>query len=616
MKRAITAAVSRACLGAVLLLVTTACAQFEGLTDRFRADSQTESEARPSFHVVPVSPAAEAGAAFMRGRALELDGKLLEAAEAYEHAARIDPNSPEVQRALAQVWLAAGEPERALGYAERALELEPADLELRSGLATLHVRMRQYDRAVELLEPLFQEGALNEEGSFTLFTLYLNLDRVDGAKKVAQRLIQTSPEDVRGYLALGAVYEREEQPVLAEKTYRAGLAIDAEQPSLYEAIARLKRSQKDSKGELAALRERLVVMPGDPAALMRIAQIHEDAGERALATKTLETLVAEHPELAGPQFRLGLFYYEAGRYDDAIARFEAVARSGAGGEGDQDRYENEVRYFIGLVHEEAGRSDQALAEFEQVPPSSPRFVEARTAMARVYERRKDWNTAMVEVKRAISAAPDKLSLQVYLAGLMQRSGDLPGAVALMDELIRANPDQADLYYDLGVLYGEGGDRDRSLELMHKVLEVDPDNASALNYIGYTWAEQGERLDEAEGMIRRAIELKPEDGYITDSLGWLFYQRGLQQEAAGQRDAAKSSFNAARTQLEHALELLDKDDPIITWHLGDAYRSLARDQDALKTYERALTLEPEDADAAKIQREIELLQRKLRGAKRE
>jgi len=364
------------------LLVTAACAQFEGLTDRFRADSNSGTEAEPSYHVVPVSPAAEAGAAFMRGRSLELDGKLLEAAEAFEHAARLDPNSPQVQRALAQVWLAAGEPERALGYAARALELQPDDLELRSGLATLHVRMRQYDRAVDLLEPLFDQGKLADEGSFTLFTLYLNLDRVDGAKKVAQRLIQTSPEDVRGYLALGAVQEREEQPALAEKTYRAGLEIDPEQPSLYEAIARLKRSQKDAKGELAALRERLEVMPGDPVALMRIAQIHEDAGERAQATAALEILVAEHPELAGPQFRLGLFYYEAGRYDDAIARFEAVARSGAGGEGDSARYENEVRYFIGLVHEEAGRSDAALADVPRESHSESSVNELGKLVAR------------------------------------------------------------------------------------------------------------------------------------------------------------------------------------------------------------------------------------------
>ncbi len=609
------AGILRATLGATALFVLIGCAQLEGLTDKLRSGSDTG--AGRSYPVVPVSPAAEAGAAFMHGRALELDGKLLEAAESYEHAARLDPNAPELQRALAQVWVAAGEPERALGYAERALELDPDDLELRSGLATLYVRMRKYDRAVELLEPLFDGGELNEEGSFTLFTLYLNLERVDGAKRVAERLIATSPEDVRGYLALGAVQEREGEPALAEKTYRAGLAIDPEQPSLFEAMARLRRSQKDVKGELAVQKERLAAIPGDPAALMRIAQIQEDAGERDAATRTLETLVAGHPELAGPQFRLGLFYYEAGRYDDAIDRFQAVARSGAGGgDGDPERYENEVRYFIGLVHVEAGRSDAALAEFEQVPQSSPRFVDARTAMGRIWERRKDWQRTTTELKRAIAAAPDNLSLQVYLAGVQQRSGDLPGAVAIMETLIRANPDKADLYYDLGVVYGEAGERDRSLELMHKVLEIEPDNASALNYVGYTWAEHGERLDEAERMIRRAIALKPEDGYITDSLGWLFYQRGLKQEAAGESDAARSSFNAARAQLEHALELLEKDDPVITWHLGDAYRSLARFEDALVTYERALTLEPEEDDAAKIQREIEILQRKLRGAKRE
>ena len=112
------------------------------------------------------------------------------------------------------------------------------------------------------------------------------------------------------------------------------------------------------------------------------------------------------------------------------------------------------------------------------------------------------------------------------------------------------------------------------------------------------------------MIRRAIALKPDDGYITDSLGWLLYQRGLSQQKAGQRDEARTSFNQARSQLEHALALLDKPDPVITWHLGDAYRSLARYDDALATYKRALTLAPEDDDAAKIREQIESLQQQL------
>ena len=269
-----------------------------------------------------------------------------------------------------------------------------------------------------------------------------------------------------------------------------------------------------------------------------------------------------------------------------------------------------MKYFVGLVHDEAGRSDEALAQLEQVPPNSPRYADARAVMARIYEREKDFGRAEVEAKRAIAAAPDKRSLQVYLAGLYQRSGDLPKGVALMQELIQANPTEVDLYYDLGVIYGEADEPEQSLQMMNKVLELDPNHASALNYVGYSWAEKGERLDEAETMIRKAIALKPDDGYITHSLGWLYYQRGLRQQAAGQRDAARSSFNQARSQLEHALKLLDKGDPVITWHLGDAYRSLARYDDALATYERALKLAPQDDDAVKIRAQIESLQREL------
>ena len=83
----------------------------------------------------------------------------------------------------------------------------------------------------------------------------------------------------------------------------------------------------------------------------------------------------------------------------------------------------------------------------------------------------------------------------------------------------------------------------------------------------------------------------------------------------ERDAARSSFNQARTQLEHALKLLDKGDPVITWHLGDTYRSLARYDEALATYERALKLSPDDDDAAKIREEIDSLQRQLGRAQR-
>ena len=121
-----------------------------------------------------------------------------------------------------------------------------------------------------------------------------------------------------------------------------------------------------------------------------------------------------------------------------------------------------------------------------------------------------------------------------------------------------------------------------------------------------------RLDEPERLIRRAIELRPDDGYITDSLGWVHYQRGLKMLAAGRIAEARRSFVTAVEQLELALELLERDDPVITWHLGDAYRSMSRLDDAVSAYPRALDLGPQESDAEKIRSEIELLELELQG----
>src|SRR5262245_59613009 len=193
---------SSAARAVLVALLASGCAS---LLDRHTGSDETDAAA--DYTVQPVSPEAEADAAFMRGRAFELDRRYLEAAESYEKAVRIDPNSPDLQRALAQVWMSAGEPARALEYAERALALQPDDEGLRVSLASLHARMHDYDRAIELLEPVFQKGGLDDEGLFTLFTLYLNTDNGPGALAVAQRMVKDDPDDVRGYLALGAAYE-------------------------------------------------------------------------------------------------------------------------------------------------------------------------------------------------------------------------------------------------------------------------------------------------------------------------------------------------------------------------------------------------------------------------
>jgi tetratricopeptide (TPR) repeat protein len=145
--------------------------------------------------------------------------------------------------------------------------------------------------------------------------------------------------------------------------------------------------------------------------------------------------------------------------------------------------------------------------------------------------------------------------------------------------------------------------------MQQVLAKNPDHAGALNYVGYTWAERGENLDEAERMIRRALEQRPDDGYIVDSLGWVHYVRARQLLDAGRRGPGRQQLEIAIQTLERAA-VLTGGDPVISEHLGDTYLLLDQKQRALEHFEEALSLEPREGEQPHLQQKFEDLRKEL------
>jgi len=144
--------------------------------------------------------------------------------------------------------------------------------------------------------------------------------------------------------------------------------------------------------------------------------------------------------------------------------------------------------------------------------------------------------------------------------------------------IEKDPENDRLYFRLGVVYDKAGRKDDSIEAMKTAVRLDPQNASALNYLGYTYADQGKNLDEAERLVKEALKYKPDDGYITDSLGWVYYKKGNYLEAI--------------KYLHRAVELAS-DDPTILEHLGDAYLKANQPAKALEYYRQSLKKRKKD-----------------------
>jgi tetratricopeptide (TPR) repeat protein len=548
-----------------------------------------------------IRPGASADYDFLVARELELEGQLAEAFEAYARAAEKDPESAYLQRKLAELAARQGRFEEALEHAERAHALDPEDADARIFLGTLYRVSRDVAGAERVLRGADGQP-VSPEAAALLLSIYFESDRLEDALAAAEWMIASRPDSVRSYLAAASVYERMGRPAEAERVLREALEQEPGNVAAYAALARSRRERGDREGEIAVYQELLERNPDHATTLTALSEAQMALGHEAEAIDTLRLLVRKHPDDLRALVRLGALEYETGRYAEAAQRFEEALG--------QRPQEYEFTYFLGLARERAGATDAAAEVLSTIPPSHERYADARVQLAAIHEQAGDYARAIEELEAARVRSPSR-RLDFYLASLRARSGDFVGAVSFLEGLLQQAPGDDEVLYNLGVLYHEEKEYEQALRYMHLALASNPDNANALNFIGYTWAERGENLDQAERMIVRALELQPDDGYITDSLGWVYYQRALPLLEGGRVEDGRELLQRAASHLEAAAHLTDGD-PVVSEHLGDVYLRLGRKRDALERYEEALQREPSEDDQPQLREKVERLRRELGG----
>ena len=242
-----------------------------------------------------------------------------------------------------------------------------------------------------------------------------------------------------------------------------------------------------------------------------------------------------------------------------------------------------ARSLLGGVYETQKRWDDAVVTYEKIGKTSPLYLNARIQAAMSLDKLERDQEAARVLRRLAREFPSRIEPHVALGDIHRAKENYAEAAAEYHRAIEIAgvPAERDwtLYYARGICYERLGEWQKAEKDLMLALELSGEHPLVLNYLGYSWIEQRHRLDEALEMIEKAVERRPNDGYIVDSLGWARYRLG--------------EYDLAVKYLERAVEL-QPGDPTINEHLGDAYWKVGRRIEARYQWSHALSMEPERA----------------------
>lgn len=244
------------------------------------------------------------------------------------------------------------------------------------------------------------------------------------------------------------------------------------------------------------------------------------------------------------------------------------------------------------LYESLKKPELAIETYRRVPANSPLHRNAAIQMASDLDALDRPEEAQKQLEELINSDPNDLEAIMALGNVLRAhkkfaecADAYSKGVATLDHPQKAN---WVIYYFRGICYERAKQWPKAEADLKEALKLFPEQPHVLNYLGYSWIDQGEHLDEGMAMIKRAVQQRPDDGYIVDSLGWAYYQLG--------------NYDEAVKQLERAIEL-KPEDPTINDHLGDAYWRVGREREAHFQWAHARDLKPEPEILIKIEAKL-------------
>ncbi|MCS6896729.1 MAG: tetratricopeptide repeat protein, partial [Nitrospira sp.] len=421
----------------------------------------------------------------------------------------------------------------------------------------------------EFLDKAIGQAPERAESYFSKGLILLNLRRTAEAELAIKQGLRYAPESHIGHYYLGRISAEAGNIEQAVAAFTQALTVNPSFEPPYLALASLHESRKEREKAINLLQQYLRhVNPHNKEVRRHLVQLHITGKDYAAGLAELEKMLEEDPGDLDAQLRMALIHGEQKEYAKAINRLTAILQA----RPDELR----VRDYLGYLYEETKDFPKAIESYQYNLHLDPRFFESHVHLGVLQYRLKNFSEATRHLGEAVRLNPKQPEPHIVLGLSYFQTDKFEQAREAFEEGIKHNPKNADLYFNLGTAYDKLNRFDDVVRAMEAAISIDPHHADALNYLGYSYAERGIKLDQALSLTKRAVALKPDNGYYVDSLGWALYKSGMVEEAL--------------KEIQRAIMLV-KDDPVIYEHLGEIYLRQQRRAEAREAWLHSLEIDP-------------------------
>lgn len=511
---------------------------------------------------------------FSKAEALSLEGKATKAAEEFKSALIYDPRSPLLLSRYAVELVKTGQTANALERAKEAIEVDPNHFESRLILGALYAALQMFPESVAQYEAAVQLKPDLAEPKLYLGASHAENKNFRAANATFEKVLE-SPQGEYDFLAhyyIGRleIEKRKDQAGIRfdKARHHLGKALELN-PDFDEAVlAYVETFDREERPESSIEFLKQHQLQHGPTATVseKLFQFYWVQKRSKEALEQINYLIALNPKNISALMKRSIVLVDLGKMEQAEADLRLVLEMGP----DLDR----VRHLLASVLEEGRKLEQAIAEYSLVPERSDFYWDAQVRRAFLLRKTGKKREASLGLEKLIANEPPNLQVYTLLASFHEEDKNYSRATQVLRRALEKHAEEPDLWFLLGALYDKASDTKNMEFHLRKAIELDPSHAQALNHLAYSFAEKKINLDEAESLVKRALEQDPEDGYIIDTLGFVLFQKGQVLDAV------------AVLELAHAKA---PNESIIAEHLADAYLLAELPMKAREMYKKAVEL---------------------------